>query len=150
MTMYDQGIEPRKRSYPSRHPFVFSAIVVATAFIVLVIVGVVVSGGKTATDASVATGTASANPAPGKSATARHAQSWGDGTYEVGVDIKPGKYRSPGQTEEAPECYWARLKSSNDIDIISNNASSGPQIVVIKPTDKYFLSTGCQPWIKAG
>ncbi|TCC32332.1 hypothetical protein [Kribbella sindirgiensis] len=70
----------------------------------------------------------------------------GDGTYEVGVDIKPGKYKTAG----GDGCYWARLKSlDGGFDaIIANNLSDGPQTVTIKKTDKGFETSNCAAWRK--
>lgn len=61
---------------------------------------------------------------PGQPKTA-----FGDGTYQVGVDIAPGTYRSAGGVM----CYWKRLGSLNASDIIDNNDSPGPQVVGIQP-----------------
>ncbi len=70
----------------------------------------------------------------------------GDGTYEVGVDIKPGKYKSTG----GEGCYWARLKNLDGgfEAIIANNLSDGPQTVTIKKTDKGFETSNCAAWRK--
>lgn len=70
----------------------------------------------------------------------------GDGTYEVGVDIKPGKYKSAG----GEGCYWARLRSLNgDLDaIIANQFGNGPQAVTIKKSDKGFETSNCAAWRK--
>ncbi|TDW94833.1 hypothetical protein EV137_2156 [Kribbella pratensis] len=70
----------------------------------------------------------------------------GDGTYEVGVDIKPGKYKTTG----GEGCYWARLKNlDGDLDaILANNLSDGPQTVTIKKTDKGFETNDCGAWRK--
>ena len=70
----------------------------------------------------------------------------GDGTYEVGVDIKPGKYKSTG----GDGCYWARLKNLDGgfEAIIANNLSDGPQTVTIKKTDKGFKTSNCAAWRK--
>lgn len=71
----------------------------------------------------------------------------GDGTYEVGVDIQPGKYVSEPST--SGNCYWARLKNDDPFDgILANNNSSGKSVVVIKKSDKYFQSSGCSDWTK--
>ena len=71
----------------------------------------------------------------------------GDGTYEVGVDIQPGKYAS--DTPTSGNCYWARLKNDDPFDgILANNNSSGKSVVVIKKSDKYFQSSGCSDWTK--
>jgi hypothetical protein len=73
-----------------------------------------------------------------------------DGTYRVGTDIVPGTYRSAGPSPSGEsDCYWARLSSLTPSHIISNNISSGPQVVMIQPSDAAFLTRSCQPWQKA-
>ena len=67
----------------------------------------------------------------------------GDGTYEVGVDIKPGTYVSG--VPDSGNCYWARMGAGTD-NIIANNNSSGRSVVTIAPGDKTFESTGCADW----
>lgn len=70
----------------------------------------------------------------------------GDGTYEVGVDVKPGTYVSPPPSDS---CYWARMKAGDGIDnIIANNNNSGQSVVMIKAGDKFFESSGCSDWTK--
>ncbi|KAA8959248.1 hypothetical protein [Mycobacterium sp.] len=72
-----------------------------------------------------------------------------DGTYRVGTDIAAGTYRSAGPSAEGEsDCYWARLSSLNPVDIIANDISTAPQLVVIKPSDAAFLTHSCQPWQK--
>lgn len=69
----------------------------------------------------------------------------GDGTYRVGVDIRPGTYRTSGSYS----CYWARLRGlgGTSADIIANSSAAGPQIVQIAPTDAAFKTQGCPTWI---
>lgn len=68
----------------------------------------------------------------------------GDGTYRVGVDIRPGTYRSQGSNA----CYWERLRGLGGTvdDIIANGAGTGPQLVQIAPTDVGFKTQGCPTW----
>lgn len=69
----------------------------------------------------------------------------GDGTYEVGVDVKAGTYVST--PPDSGNCYWARLSGQDSIEgIIANNNSSGQSVVTIRKTDKYFESSGCSDW----
>jgi hypothetical protein len=63
---------------------------------------------------------------------------YGEGTYVVGTDIKPGLYHTQG----GDICYWARLSSLDTTKIIDNNTGTGPQTVEIKPTDKAFQVQG--------
>jgi len=70
----------------------------------------------------------------------------GDGTYEVGVDVKPGTYVSPAPSDS---CYWARMKAGDGVDnIIDNDNNSGQSVVTIKAGDKFFESSGCSDWTK--
>lgn len=68
-----------------------------------------------------------------------------DGTYRVGVDLKPGRWKS----STAENCYWARLKGFGGTlgSIIANDiVVDGRAIVTIKSTDKGFHTTGCGTW----
>lgn len=64
--------------------------------------------------------------------------SFGTGTYEVGVDIQPGRYRSPG----GESCYWARL-AEDQSDIIDNNLSSGPSVFTVVESDGFVELNRC-------
>lgn len=68
----------------------------------------------------------------------------GDGTYEVGAEIQPGKYKTTGGSG----CYWARQSSADEGDIISNHFGNGPTTVVLKASDKFFRTSGCDGWSK--
>jgi hypothetical protein len=70
-----------------------------------------------------------------------------DGTYTVGTDVAPGTYTSAGPVQDGT-CYWKRLGSASNNDIIDNSMSKKPQVVQIAPTDKAFKTDGCQPWQK--
>ena len=80
-------------------------------------------------------------PPPGQPNT-----TFGDGEYQVGIDIAPGTYRSAG----GDGCYWARLKTLATNSYIDNNNGSGPQVVEIKPSDGAFLTKNCGTWQKSG
>ena len=67
-----------------------------------------------------------------------------DGMYIVGVDIKPGTYKSSGNQG----CYYARLSNfTGSLDsIIANDNTDNPAIVTISASDKGFQSTHCGTW----
>lgn len=62
---------------------------------------------------------------------------WGNGTYKVGSEIKPGQYKTKGSEFG---CYWERLRgTSGDFeDVIANDTTTGPSIFTVKKTDKYI------------
>ncbi len=67
------------------------------------------------------------------------------GTYAVGEDIEPGRYRSAG----GDGCYWATLNniSGTGDDVIANDLSDGgPQIVEIGEDVPYFETNDCAVW----
>lgn len=70
----------------------------------------------------------------------------GDGTFQVGSDVKPGTYRSTDNTDGM--CYWERAKdSSGETDsLIANDNVMGTAYVTIKATDKIFKSNDCHGW----
>ncbi|WP_406476948.1 hypothetical protein [Streptomyces sp. NBC_01615] len=70
----------------------------------------------------------------------------GDGDFQVGTDIKPGTYRTTGNTDDV--CYWERAKdASGEVDsLLANDNVSGTSYVTIKASDKLFKSSGCKDW----
>ncbi len=70
-----------------------------------------------------------------------------DGTWRVGIDIRPGLYGT-----QQTRGYWARLKglTGSTEDIIANDNISGPTFVRILPTDVGFKSDGSGPWVRVG
>lgn len=70
----------------------------------------------------------------------------GDGDYQVGSDVKPGTYRTTGNTDGM--CYWERAKdASGEMDsLLANDNVTGTGYVTIKATDKLFTSSGCKDW----
>ncbi|MFE0045832.1 hypothetical protein [Streptomyces albireticuli] len=69
----------------------------------------------------------------------------GNGTFQVGSDIKPGTYRSTGNKLG---CYWERAKdSSGGLDsILANDNAQGSSYVTVKADDKIFKTRGCKGW----
>lgn len=63
---------------------------------------------------------------------------FGDGTWKVGTDIKPGSYVAPG----GAVCYWA-LRGPDPV----NGTGSQLQLVTIKESDTAFKSVGCGLWM---
>lgn len=70
----------------------------------------------------------------------------GDGDFQVGKDVKPGTYRTTGNTDGM--CYWERAKdSSGEMDsLLANDNVTGTSYVTVKATDKLFSSSGCKDW----
>ncbi|MER7189392.1 hypothetical protein [Streptomyces flaveolus] len=70
----------------------------------------------------------------------------GDGDFEVGSDVKPGTYRTTGNTDGM--CYWERAKdASGELDsLLANDNVTGTGYVTVKATDKFFKSNGCGDW----
>lgn len=74
-------------------------------------------------------------------------ESFPDGTYIVGVDIAPGRYRATTPTED---CLWFRLYDFGGIygayEGFHARARGGLGIVDIAPSDAGFTSRGCGRW----
>ena len=90
--------------------------------------------------------TGAGKDAGGKAAQKKKAAFGGDGEFQVGSDIKPGTYRTTGNTDGM--CYWERTKdASGEMDsILANDNVSGASYVTIKAGDKLFKSNGCADW----
>lgn len=95
-----------------------------------------------------------ATSAPGAQAHAKAeppvARSWGDGTWAVVGEIKPGTYVT---TAREGGCYWARVKDfdgSLDSIIANGNLDQGAHgRVTVKKTDKGVEFTGGCVWTRA-
>src|SRR5690348_11141865 len=116
--------KPKRR----RWPWIVGGIV-----LLLVIIGM--AGNKATSTPQVPTAPTwqSVTPAATAPAAAPPAQagpqtSFGSGTFEVGSDIAPGKYKTTGPEGGLPSCYWARLKNTDgDLgSIIANGNAQGP------------------------
>ncbi|KOU55172.1 hypothetical protein ADK57_45490 [Streptomyces sp. MMG1533] len=70
----------------------------------------------------------------------------GDGDFEVGTDVKPGTYRTTGNSDGM--CYWERAKdASGEMDsLLANDNVTGTSYVTVKATDKLFKSSDCNDW----
>ena len=70
----------------------------------------------------------------------------GDGVHVVGLDIRPGVYRTAGP-EPKQSGYYALLNSTDTGDIISNhNFDGGPATITVGPDVKAVDVSSCQPW----
>jgi hypothetical protein len=67
---------------------------------------------------------------------------FGDGIWQVGIDIISGVYRSPG----GGSCYWAKLGSANTDDIVNNGGFTPNQTIEVD--SPWFQSSGCGTWQK--
>jgi hypothetical protein len=74
--------------------------------------------------------------------------SFGPGTFVVGDQLAPGRWRSDG----GDLCYWERLSGlGGGLDELVDSAGvPGPTEVVLAPTDVAFSSFGCGTWRPAG
>jgi Ca2+-binding RTX toxin-like protein len=70
---------------------------------------------------------------------------FGNGTWRVGADIPPGRYR---MISDGSSCYWARLSGFGGTleEIIANDFGYDTQIVDIEASDKGFESSSCNLW----
>jgi hypothetical protein len=122
--------------------------VIVAAIVMVCIIGMswaVSSAQKPAKAFTVVTHSASATPSHAAPQGAR--TTFDDGTWLVGRDIKPGKYKATVPADSYG-CYWARQKESHDADQIIENhvAMKGQTIVTIKKTDYTFDTNGCGTW----
>lgn len=69
---------------------------------------------------------------------------FGDGVFEVGVDIASGTYRSCGKPPI--ETLWRRLSDFSGTGVIASRTSKGPCVVTIEATDRGFESRQSGVW----
>lgn len=69
-----------------------------------------------------------------------------EGTWEVGKDVKPGKYKTKGPVASAiPLCYWHVME---DGQIMAQGVKDkvGAQGIVTLNKGETFETNGCEPW----
>jgi hypothetical protein len=74
---------------------------------------------------------------PGRELTA-----FGDGAWQVGVDVVPGTYTSTG----GPDCRYALRTAVTGGDIASITVAQGPATVVLAVDTGYVQTSGCATW----
>jgi hypothetical protein len=93
----------------------------------------------------------SAAPAAPAPAPAGPLTTFSDGTYQVGVDIAAGRYKTPGPDGNSALdiCYWQRSKDdSGEFDaLIANEIVKGPGSVTVKKGEFASVNGGCV-WTK--
>lgn len=70
----------------------------------------------------------------------------GDGNYEVGNDIKAGKWKNADADDM---CYWSINSDSNGSDIVANHNGGGPQTLTVR-NGQYLELQDCGTWKKIG
>lgn len=89
-----------------------------------------------------------------ESAMSSLAMSFGDGVYQVGIDIMPGKYVADvGDAMYVdggfvPACRWERLSgfTHESSDVIESGFARGQHVAVIRAGDVGFLTENCGQW----
>ncbi|MCX6464321.1 MAG: excalibur calcium-binding domain-containing protein [Pseudonocardiales bacterium] len=73
----------------------------------------------------------------------------GEGTYQVGADLAPGRYSTQGATTS---CSWFRLSdgSGSSRAVIAANALTGPDSVDVAATDAFVQFRGSCTWTLDG
>lgn len=70
----------------------------------------------------------------------------GNGVYEVGKDMKPGRYKSGGPEDASiPFCSYRVSSDEAGEKIIAIENSQGPGVVSVA-RGQYFFSQNCQEW----
>jgi hypothetical protein len=154
---YPQPVAPAPK--PIRW-FQRKRVLLPATFLLGLMIGSSMGGGETTAAASTtAPAATSAQPtAPVQAPIATQAPApeptgpmttFGNGTYEVGSDVAPGKYRSPGVQEGAfALCYWDLTNDKGDI-VDQGVANEGPSRATLKD-GLTFKSSGCETWTIQG
>lgn len=67
---------------------------------------------------------------------------FGAGTYEVGVDIVPGRYHADSGSST---CYWEKMTNDANRETIENDLSTGSQVVTLEG-GILFKTERCGTW----
>lgn len=121
----------------------------------LIIGGSIGSAGKAPVTAEPAPAASTAAEKPAEKKAEEPAEekpvTFGDGTYEVGVDIEPGRYKVTVPSDSVM-CLYQRLKDdTGDTGTIIAQDVKRPGAktsVTIKKSDGFFETSGCGEWVR--
>ena len=73
-----------------------------------------------------------------------------EGTWEVGVDVAPGRYKTTEAVGAAGMCYWKITTTGKPNNIVDNDIVTGgrPTVTIKKGQD--FTTQDCGTWAKVG
>jgi hypothetical protein len=131
--------KPARRRWPAALGGLAAGLAVGTA------------GALAAVSATSATGPAPAaprSPTPSVSVPGRTLTAFGDGTWQIGVDVAPGAYSTAGPA--GADCYHALRKTATGGDVAGGAVSRGPATVVLADGDGWFETFGCATWNRVG
>lgn len=75
-----------------------------------------------------------------------------EGMFEVGPDVKPGRYKTSGMRPDGLICYWHTAKDMTDEKIKVQGVADkeGAQAYVTLNRGDWFKTSGCAPWVRQG
>jgi hypothetical protein len=128
-----------------------TVLLAATGLVIgLIIGGSIGSAGQAPVTAEPAP-TASTAKKPVEKEAEKKPATFGDGTYEVGVDIEPGRYKVTVPADGAM-CLYQRLKDDTGDrgTIIAQDVKQpgAKASVTIKKSDGFFETSGCGEWVR--
>lgn len=73
-----------------------------------------------------------------------------EGTFQVGKDVEPGRYKTSGMRENALMCYWHTAKDTTTDKIEDQGVVDkvGTQAYVTLKRGKWFQTSGCDTWVR--
>lgn len=138
-------------------PWILGMVVLATLILgaVAYVTDPNASAGSTreTTDTSAPGTSTSEPPAPAAANPPGPARTMDGGVYQVGVDVRAGRYKTPGPPADDSNgwCYWARhADDSGAIEsIIANGNTEGPGSVTVRRGEFVEVTGGCT-WTRVG
>lgn len=69
-----------------------------------------------------------------------------EGTWAVGVDVRPGTYRTKAPV--SGDCYWSITSDANGSNIVANDIVTGGRPTVTLGHGQFFTTNRCGEWLK--
>lgn len=144
-------IPERPKEKPKRRlVFLFLAVVAVVGVCTYGLGMAVVMGSGTVSSPAVAP-SVSPDPEPlgDPAAITEKPKGIGEGTYEVGPDVSPGKYRTAGAEPSVLQlCSWTiRAANGEPVDFGVIDGEDEPANVTLKKGQE-FQTNGCKPWMR--
>jgi hypothetical protein len=141
--------QPLRRRWPAAVGGLAAGLTMGTVGAVGAVFALSATTVITTTAAVPASAVSAASLSPNVSVPGRVLTTFGDGTWQVGVDIAPGTYMTDGAVD-GTTCSHALRTARTGGKLTASSTGPGRATVVLAAVDGWFATSGCATWTRAG
>jgi hypothetical protein len=141
--------QPLRRRWPAAVGGLAAGLTMGTVGAVGAVFALSATTVVTTTAAVPASAVSAASLSPNVSVPGRVLTAFGDGTWQVGVDVAPGTYMTAGAVD-GTTCSHALRTTRTGGKLTASSTGPGRATVVLAAVDGWFATSGCATWTRVG